>query len=83
MPGAGKIAADVTAVMPRVVRTLDGPGALMRARLTDREGRELMVAWLPQSARIVVRGARVFLHLEGDEWRQVPVVEIGETGRPL
>lgn len=82
MPGTGQIAAAVTAVLPRPrqQRVLSG---LIKARMTDLAGRELYVGWIPAGARVVTRGSRVFMHWSGDEWRQIPVVTLGEDGRPL
>lgn len=81
MPGAGMVAAAVTAVQPRI--GMDRRGDLTRAKLFDLEGRFLMVAWLPPRARHVRRGDRIFLHYEGDQWWQVPVVEVDNGGHPM
>lgn len=70
---------DVTAVIPRPAPV----NGLHPARLTDLEGRPLTAAMLPVNARVVTRGQRVFMHYAGDEWRQVPSVELGTDGRPI
>lgn len=54
-----------------------------RARLTDLRGRLLTLAWVPSCTRVVVRGRRVFMHYDSDEWRQVPTVEVGTDGMPI
>lgn len=82
MPGAAGIAAAVTAVMPRP-RQAQCRSGLIEARMTDLSGAPLYRGWIPAGARVVVRGSRVFMHWQGDEWRQIPVVTLGEDGRPL
>lgn len=77
---AGQAGPGVTAVMPAPPR---GPSGLQRARMTDLAGAELYVGWVPAGARLVTRGQRVFMHWQGNEWRQVPVVKLGEDGRPI
>lgn len=72
---------EETAVLPAPPPR--GPTGLHRARMTDLAGVELYVGWVPAGARLVMRGQRVFVHWHGDEWRQVPVVKLGEHGRPL
>lgn len=51
--------------------------------MTDLAGADLYVGWVPAGARLVMRGQRVFTHWRGDEWRQVPVVKLGENGHPV
>ena len=80
IPGAPQPAPTVTALIPAPVR---GPTGLCRARMTDLAGADLYVGWVPAGARLVMRGQRVFTHWQGDEWRQVPVVKLGENGHPV
>ncbi len=56
---------------------------LHRARMTDGQGRQLYAGWVPTGTRLVMRGQRVFSHYDGDEWRQVAVVTLGEDGYPI
>lgn len=75
LPGAAE-----TAVLP-VQR--GGPCGLFLARMTDVTGADLYWGWVPAGTRLVARGQRVFAHWQGNEWRQVPVVLLGEDGRPV
>jgi hypothetical protein len=81
VPGAETVAAAVTAVMTAPLPRR--PDGLVQARMTDLDGMLLYVGWIPVGAQVVARGARVFMHFQGREWRQVPVVTLGENGRPL
>lgn len=79
IPGTDAVVAAVTAVLPAAQ---PGPSGLRRARLTDLSGGYLYWGWIPAGARLVMRGQRVFMHWQGNEWRQQPVVELTEQGRP-
>ena len=82
LPGTDAVVAAVTAVMPRA-EPVERRSGLVRARMTDLNGVDLYVGWIPGGARVVTRGARVFMHRQADEWRQIPVVQLGENGRPV
>lgn len=76
-------AAEVTAVIPAVPAGRPPERALIQALLTDSSGRVLYAGWVPPGTRLVMRGMRVFTHYQANEWRQVPVVELGVDGRPV
>lgn len=81
MPGTAGVVAAVMAETPTaLIAAVDG---LVPVRLCDGSGAVLYPqVWVPPGSRVVVRGRRVFVHWDQAQWRQVPVVYLGEDDRP-